>query len=436
MSVVVVCILAGAVFALHNGMERRLIEENRQAGSAELLTVRENLFLLMGSQRVFTALLGQRIEESLARERTPSLAALSTYFDYQRETTPSFLFATIAREGVVVDQYPEVNGHAVGFELSALPQYELHIATLGLDDAVSLDGPIYSDGGACYLVSRYLLTKDGEAWGLLSLHYDFRLFLSQIGIDELSSEYRYSFTFTHPGGEEVYHWGEEIDESKAMTMEASYSFLSWQMSMVAAEPWSRQGVARGALIAALGVLISPLVGLLVYVWVRRYQRMARYSITDSLTGLLNRREFSRELERECIKQRPFAIAIIDIDNFKEINDTWGHLDGDAALIQFVEALKHSVRMSDTLARFGGDEFILLLRDCYSTTVVERLHERLSPFEVKLKGTHVYLQFSMGVAFNPFDGDEADLLLRVADHRLYQAKVEGKGRVCAYSMSGS
>jgi len=433
-SLLVVCVVAGTSMAIHYSWQLRLTEEGRQAGSAELSTIRENLFLL-SSQQMFTAFLGQRIEESLGHGTVPSLSDLSSYLTYHGQTSPSFLFATIARDGVVIDQYPPFDGHAVGFDLSLLPQWEEHIAVLIANDAVSLDGPIYDDGGDCYLVSRYLLTRAGERWGLLTLHYDFRLFLSQLGIDELPGEYRYSCTFAHPGGTESYHWGEEIDDENAVTMEASYSYLTWRMSLVPTGQWAGHWMAR-TLFAVMGILISLVMGVFAFFWMRHYQRVERHSVTDSLTGLLNRRQFSHELERECAKKHPFAIAIIDIDNFKEINDTWGHLAGDAALLQLVERMKESVRMSDTIARFGGDEFIFLLRDCYSAAFVERLHGALSPFEVTIKGRKERLELSMGVAFNPLDDTAADVLVRIADHRMYRAKMEGKGRVCAYSEFGS
>jgi len=434
-SVVVVCVFAGISMALHHSWEQRLAEEGRQAGSAELMTIRQNLFLLMSGQRMFTALLGQRIEESIEGTHGPSLSDLSSYLAYEAETSPSFLYATIARDGKVIDQYPLFDGHSVGFDLSLLPQWKEHILALTSNDTVSLDGPIYDEGGGCYLVSRYLLTWGGEIWGLLTLHYDFRLFLSQIGIDELPSEYRYSFNFTHPGGEETYHWGEDIDEERAVMMEASYSFLSWQMRLVPKGEWAGHGMAR-TLFAVMGLFISLLMGLFAFLWMRHYQRIERHSVTDSLTGLLNRRQFSRELERECNKKRAFAISLMDIDDFKEINDTWGHLDGDEVLLQLVGRMKESVRMSDTIARFGGDEFIILLRDCYSASFVERLHQALSPFEVTIKGETVRLELSMGVAFYPLDATDADMLVKIADHRMYHAKMEGKGRVCVYSELGS
>lgn len=115
-ALLITIVLLLITFTLYQGWRERLVEKGRQAGRTELLGIRKNLFLLMGNQEMFTALFGQRLEESLAAGFDVSLAEVSSYLDYLEQIHPSFAFATIARENVVVDTYPKQVQHEVGFD--------------------------------------------------------------------------------------------------------------------------------------------------------------------------------------------------------------------------------------------------------------------------------------------------------------------------------
>lgn len=149
----------------------------------------------------------------------------------------------------------------------------------------------------------------------------------------------------------------------------------------------------------------------------------RSARTDALTGLANRRAWEelilREVARADRTQRPLCVALIDLDNFKSLNDEQGHLAGDRFLQRAASAWQHAVRRSDVLTRFGGDEFAVLLPDTDPGRAAEAL-ERLraaTPDEVR---------FSAGLApWRP--GDRGDDLVARADAALYEAKGLGKGR---------
>ncbi|HYM91696.1 MAG TPA: sensor domain-containing diguanylate cyclase [bacterium] len=168
---------------------------------------------------------------------------------------------------------------------------------------------------------------------------------------------------------------------------------------------------------------------------RLHEQLKELAATDALTGLANRRSFLTRLLSEIARarraERCVSIAIIDLDGFKVINDACGHAKGDETLIQVAEAIARNVRTSDLAARFGGDEFVLLLPETTAGQAGEILG-RLSGLKVPLSepdGPCHTLNFSWGIAMFPDDGSDPERLLQVADSRLYSMKkrlYEAKG----------
>ena len=148
---------------------------------------------------------------------------------------------------------------------------------------------------------------------------------------------------------------------------------------------------------------------------------------DALTGLANYREFLGELEREIRRSdrshRPFAVLLLDLDNLKMVNDRYGHLTGNRALKRLAAAMKEHSRSVDLAARYGGDEFALLLIDT-DPSMAEQVAERIA---VYLRGESEIpsLTVSIGMAISPDDGRNAQELLETADRRLYRRKAEAR-----------
>ena len=170
--------------------------------------------------------------------------------------------------------------------------------------------------------------------------------------------------------------------------------------------------------------------------VLRHQEATRRSITDGLTGVWNRRYFElrtrEELERSVRFSRPFSLLMVDLDNFKLVNDRFGHRSGDEVLVEVGRRLTDNTRELDTCARYGGEEFVLLLPETDgqgAAVVAEKLRNSISnlPFHVTDVG-ELSVTASIGVAAFPVDGDTVAEVLRQADHALYSAKRAGKNRV--------
>lgn len=163
------------------------------------------------------------------------------------------------------------------------------------------------------------------------------------------------------------------------------------------------------------------------------QRIAYQATHDVLTGLPNRALLAERIERAILvaaeNNGGFAVVFIDIDHFKTINDTLGHATGDVLIKKIAERLVHTVRTVDTVARIGGDEFVLLLdgvRHDYGfiSTIIERVLAIIRK-PCPLGGREFTLSCSMGIALHPADGMDADSLLKNADIAMYQAKEAGR-----------
>lgn len=164
----------------------------------------------------------------------------------------------------------------------------------------------------------------------------------------------------------------------------------------------------------------------------RAEAMARL---DPLTGLNNRRAFAERVEplwQSCVRyDRPMSLAIIDLDEFKKINDSFGHKAGDLALEMTAEALLQSIRGGDILARWGGEEFILFMPETTrdeAVRVAERLRTCIGTVQVREQDALISLSASIGVAARDEQIERLEQLICVADQCLYQAKMQGRNRV--------
>ncbi|WP_162848361.1 sensor domain-containing diguanylate cyclase [Paenibacillus nanensis] len=144
---------------------------------------------------------------------------------------------------------------------------------------------------------------------------------------------------------------------------------------------------------------------------------------DGLTGLNNRTAFQREIDRLIGFSAPFTFILMDLDKFKQINDTYGHHAGDLALRHVADLMSAHVRKSDFVARFAGDEFVVLLREsCRAEQFVADLLEWMKPRPLVLEnGEELSIELSVGVSRYPEDGSSADELYKRADDRMYAMK---------------
>ncbi|RMF10157.1 MAG: sensor domain-containing diguanylate cyclase [Candidatus Neomarinimicrobiota bacterium] len=173
-------------------------------------------------------------------------------------------------------------------------------------------------------------------------------------------------------------------------------------------------------------------------WIDEYQRMKRSSIHDGLTGLLNHNalmdRFHEEIERAVRFNHRLVTIVLDLDKFKRLNDTYGHLFGDQVLKAVSMIMKNNVRNIDVVARYGGEEFVIILVNTTVETslpVAQRIITKISEYPFEKDGESIRVTISAGMAEFPRHSDQVRSLIEKADQAMYQSKAKGGNQVTIF-----
>jgi diguanylate cyclase (GGDEF)-like protein len=258
---------------------------------------------------------------------------------------------------------------------------------------------------------------------------DMRLFAERLAAGDLSGELAVRGAFA----------------GSLKTLQSNLRHVAWQASRVAQGDFSQSVDFMGDFSTAFNAMVQELDRTLAVLRASelKYRQLA---ITDSLTGLYNLRYFftiaEKEFRRALRHRRPAAVIMLDIDNFKSINDRHGHAVGDTVLREFARVLGRSLRGADVLARYGGEEFIVLLPETGcdpAVAVAEKLKKGVEGCFIGLESGCLNITASFGVScFEIFSGNRltaSDIMEQVvkrADQALYQSKNTGKNRVTFFA----
>ncbi len=214
--------------------------------------------------------------------------------------------------------------------------------------------------------------------------------------------------------------------------------------------FAAQDAKEGVFMCSIGVLLGA--GNHLYLNVFRLRKVSRELVSsmetlrselllDDLTGVYNRRTGLERLEEEFIRAKregsSLAVAMMDIDNFKRVNDTYGHLAGDSALREIAQTIRRELRGTDTVVRFGGEEFLVLMPDTDEEEAVyplDRLRRRLAHTDLACGDVRIKVSISIGLASARPNAEKIMDLLNRADQALIRAKLSGRDKVVVQDQS--
>jgi len=299
-----------------------------------------------------------------------------------------------------------------------------------------LSGPVMLVQGGRGLIARIpvypaeavgLPVAERRYWGVISIVIDEESLMKSAGLAERMGDYRLAIGAYGAGGEQAeFVYGDpKVLRSEAVALPLHLAGTpGWELMSYPVDGW-RTTSAELWVTQLSGLLISILFALMAFFLMREVIRIRTMALHDALTGLANRRlleERMTQLAAMCERSgKGFDIFYLDLDTFKPINDNLGHSTGDLLLIEIGQRLKRQTREMDTVARVGGDEFIVLTPGGMTTDerthFAERLGEEVAePF--LCAGAELRVKASIGSASFPDDAGTVAELLRVADARMY------------------
>lgn len=393
-----------------------------------------------------------RLESELAASYSVGLAAASlvsarpdfTARDYARLAQslaawyPGLRNIAISPDNVVRYVYPlKGNEKALGARLEDVPAQREAVLAVRRDWRARVSAPVALVQGGTGIVHRVpVLVPDAHDrpryWGLVSVVIDPQPLLSRVGLLE-DRDVAYALRDPAGTGAAAVFAGPSalFDSPDALRLEVVLPGGRWELGAA----W-RQGTPwltwRHLLWQGVALLLALAAGLLVAVAARGRQRLQVLASQDSLTGLANRNQFLLQAEGILALARrqkfPFSVLCVDLEGFKGINDDFGHEVGDAMLVHVAAQARGCLRTSDVIARFGGDEFLVLLPEAQPGPELDALVARLRAaiaLPLRVRGHVLSVGASVGVASYPNDGFTLDDLLRVADFSMYANKRERK-----------
>lgn len=352
------------------------------------------------------------------------------------DANPHVDLITIAPGGVISYVYPfEANQQMIGLDLmNASERRWFTTRAIGLRTTVA-QGPVLTKQGKYHIINRLPLflnsNQPDELWGLVNVSVDFEQFLQSLNIKAETELYHYALFLEKSDGSTDLFWGnEEVFQKKSLEAMIKLPELTWVLSIYPKNGWSQFSFLDIPFVL-IGLFLTVYTYLFTRKMVIKYQHSHVISLVDSLTGCNNRRGFDQMINENMMMQRLSALMVIDVDNFKDVNDTLGHTGGDLILKDIASVLRNQIRDSDSIFRIGGDEFVIILQNVVDFEELELIVQRLIDKTFKtitVNHRTVEISISVGVSLVG-DSDRVSVAdaFNHADQNLYSAKERGKNQ---------
>jgi diguanylate cyclase (GGDEF)-like protein len=420
--------------------EQSIVEDTRYRGDALVATLEGKVEANVAVGRGFEAHIS-----ALGDLSDQELAALA---DRLIDPSLHIRHVALAPDLVVSAVYPLAgNEAALGLDYRSNMQQKQAAVRAIKSGQIILAGPlVLVQGGKKQLVARVPVYKRfGEPWGLVAIVIRFEALLSDAGF---LTQDKYELALRGKDGlgdSGAAFWGDAaLFENHGMRFPVEVPGGEWQLAIVPKAGWHAP-VSLQVACWSFAFGVCALIGVIVYS-VRKQllekqeylQRLEDMAMVDPLTNLTSRFLLTRQVESLIAEsdreQQGFAVLFVDLDHFKEINDSLGHAAGDKLLVEIAQRLRARTRPYDILSRLGGDEFIIVLKGITDPAEIKKrasyLTESFSK-ELIIADMDMAITASVGVAVYPNDGDNADTLIQNADRAMYEGKRVGRNALFFY-----
>lgn len=394
-----------------------------------------NLVSMRGLQAEFV------LDPNLSEERFERIAA--QLLDHSLHTR----HIAAAPDLVITYIYPVIeNYNAIGVDYRDLPaQLESVNQAIATED-ISIQPPTNLVQGGRAMIARIpVRLENGELWGVISQVIDYQRLFTDAGIGSHANQ---PFT-TALQVDGVHQFGDtNVWAQEPVLLDVSLGQMHWQLGAYPADGdwrWPLAHFYRGFIVGNVIILAILALLMLAFSSHRRLQAthdlIERQAQTDPLTGLISRSYIRQLIERYihycALNNEQFCVLFIDLDHFKQVNDSLGHDVGDALLVEVAQRLRMRLRERDLIARLGGDEFVVVLKQVgdldTSLNLAHQIQQTLADsFEVDGHTLHMYS--SIGIALYPSDGKDVSTLLKNADLAMYSAKSAGRNTSAFFDVS--
>ncbi|PWI32707.1 sensor domain-containing diguanylate cyclase [Vibrio albus] len=431
--IVLVAVLSLFIVELTHQRQKQLqIEHLQLAAKEELAVLRSELESAIYSDIFFANSLITLITVSpdSTRDLWSQVAAeLFRHSSYLRNVA-------IAPDDVIRFVYPlKGNRKALGTDFRKVPEQWRTVERAREMQSTFLAGPVHLVQGGVGLIVRTPIFTDpplnSAYWGSCSAVIDVSRLFDDVGIKQLAEKYAFAIRGVDGLGAKgkVFYGNERVFDDIFASENVKFPSGSWFMAIAPGTlydslPWVQKNVARLIGYPVLFVLLAAFITIY-----RLYHQAHRHSLEDELTRLPNRRYLMYTLEQQVDnvykKGQGFTLINLDLDDFKVINDTYGHAAGDKVLIEISGRIRKALRGSDIVARVGGDEFLAILPRVQEEEDIRHilisLKQVLMETPVNIGDTSIPVRVSVGYAIYNQYGMDIDALMSMADRSMYRAK---------------
>lgn len=429
------CILGYAVVSfylveyLQRSYSRDITDERTHYLSQQLALVRSRIEAMLTSEIFLASGLTSYLTvtpHSTAEEWQPIAEQIVS-------NAPHIRNVAIAPNNVVQFIYPlEGNQQALGLDYLEHPQQLRTVNVARQTRKIFVAGPLTLIQGGMGVIARMPIfanpPMNTEYWGVCSVVLDWDALLADAGVNDFPDGIQLAMRGVDGTGElgSVFYGQAATFQRPLLTENVHLMSGNWQLALKADKgAFAAASWLKNQLIRICGYLMALVLFFSMVLMFKAYRNAQRYSFEDVLTKLSNRRRVQEVLTHLIRRRCRFAIINIDLNHFKQVNDSFGHIVGDALLREVAQRLQGSSRSYDTVARVGGDEFLLVLprvsRLSDLNIICQKIRHQVcdTPFEhqeIKLR-----ISLSIGFAIYPEDGDDIEQLLHYADRAMYDDK---------------